>query len=180
MGRTIIVSTIRYSLGFSGEEKRFHESFEQYLSDKLVNPGVTSPSFWISLSGTAPLALNQLFECVFAPYITELLIAQDLAVDEVKALTIREHSKLYGELIIDANTEDGLFDKIIQSTIRRRTDLEASSLNYHDLILIYTTFIIQRSFRLWVHQIQLLKWILRNLSSTSHPHWPSALLQNVL
>lgn len=124
MGRTIIVSTIRYALGFSGQEKDFHKTFQEYLSHKLVNPGTTRPAFWISLSGTAPLGLNQLFESVFAPYIAELLIAQDLAVDKSQALSIRERSKLYGELIINANTEDGLLDDIIRSTIH--TNFEAS------------------------------------------------------
>ena len=53
----------------------------------------------------------------FALYITELLIAQDLAVDEEEALIVQERSKVYGELIIGGNTEDGLLDTIIQSTI---------------------------------------------------------------
>lgn len=53
----------------------------------------------------------------FALYITELLIAQDLAVDEEEALIVKECSKVYGELIIGGNTEDGLLDTIIQSTI---------------------------------------------------------------
>lgn len=138
MGRTIIVSTIRYALGFSGQEKNFHKAFQEYLSNKLVNPGTTRPAFWISVSGTSPLGLNQLFECVFAPYIAELLITQDLAVDEGQALTIREHSKLYGDLIINANTEDGLLDNVIQSTIH--TNLEASPLNCCDLILIVISY----------------------------------------
>jgi hypothetical protein len=131
MGRSIIISTVRYGLGFSGLEKKFHETFQRYVGDKLSNPELASPAFWIAVSNAAPLALNQLFECVFAPYASDLLIAQDLAVDEGKASIVREHSKAYGELIIDANTEDGLLDDIIQSIMH--TDLEASISNpfYH-------------------------------------------------
>ena len=124
MGRSIIMSTIRYELGFSGLKRKFHETFQQYVADKLLNLELTSPAFWIAVSNAAPLALNQLFECVFAPYTLELLIVEDLAVDEGKVSIVRDHSKVYGELIIDANTEDGLLDDIIQTIMH--TNLEAS------------------------------------------------------
>ena len=65
MGRSIIVSSVTYMLGFLGQEKHFHKTFQQYVSDKLVNPEVKSPSFWIAVSDTELLALKQLFECVF-------------------------------------------------------------------------------------------------------------------
>jgi hypothetical protein len=140
MGRSIIVSAVTYGLGFLGQEKHFHETFQQYVSDKLVNPEVESPSFWIAVSDTALLALKQLFECVFAPYITKLLIAQDLAVDEEEAFIVRERSKVYGELIIGGNTEDGLLDNIIQSIIHPWANLEASLCNCCDLILIVMSY----------------------------------------
>jgi len=136
MGRSIIMAAVTYALGFSGQEKHFHETFQQYVSAKLTNPEVKSPSFWIAVSDAEPLALQQLFECVFTPYITELLIAQDLAVDEPEALIVREHSKLYGELIIGGDTEDGRLDNIIQSIIHPQANLEASLCNCCDLFLI--------------------------------------------
>ena len=163
MGRSIIVATVRYGLGFSGLEKNFHETFQRYVADKLSNPELTSPAFWIAVSNAAPLALNQLFECVFAPYTSDLLIAQDLAVDEGKASIVREHSKAYGELIIDANTEDGLLDSITQSIMH--TDLEASITNP------FLSFSLSQQwpFRTWVPWMQLLKLILWNSNGNQCP-----------
>jgi len=127
MGRTVIVSTVTYGLNFLSQEQKFHQTLREYISAKLMDPKTQSPNYWISLSSTAPLALTQLFECVFAPYIAELLIAQDLRLDLRQALVIRERSKLYREVVIDANTDDGLLDEIIRGIIHSPREAREAS-----------------------------------------------------